>query len=752
MKRPILFLVTGLFAALFAACYVQAAFLYALPLLAAAAILIYLNRNREWTRAVIYVTAGVLLGFLAWYANLALTYRPAVRYDGSHGIMTCTVTDYPDVYERYTSVTVHTRTLSGAPIRRFKVLLYLDGDYGMLQPGDDLTAEVSLSVPESRWNFDRFRYYRAHRIYLTGSGEEAKVVHADGHSLRYLPVRLTHVCIERLYRLLPEENAAILAGLIFGDESSLPEQYVSDLRSTGLSHITAVSGMNVSFLVGLLLLLLRRKVGSVVSIPVVILFIFMTGGSASVLRAGIMQLLWLTASLINREADPMNSLFLACGLILLANPFAVADVGLWLSFAATAGLMLFAGPMLQAVMSHIRLKARLPRRILEILLSVLCTTLAAQILVLPIQVAVFGNISLISPLANLLVVPASEYAFTGGVIALLVSFFWMFPGRLLALLPRVLTSYQLAVVPTLAQVPMATVSTDNPYVLLCLVFLYLLGLSWYLMRPARKAILLCCMIVALCVTALCTVLDHELLSQVTFADTAGGQSVIVCDRDANIVVNCGGGYSSACVGVTEALHRSGTRSVSLFILTDYRTASAGNAEALLKSVRVGTMLLPSPNDESGAARRAELVEAARACGTKIADAAGHLSCTYGAVTVDAYENEEPGNDMGRLLVKLDIAGYRVLCLGSILPENVGWLLANYGVGMLDAIAAGDSYAARMVPPAALQRDADLCVFSSYAGTDREVLSRVAAYGVTALETERSGSVRIRLPRLYDLAK
>ena len=82
-------------------------------------------------------------------------------------------------------------------------------------------------------------------------------------------------------------------------------------------------------------------------------------------RAGIMQILWLTAYFVNREADPVNSLFIACGLILLVNPFSIADIGLWLSFFATLGLILLGTPMQRFIMARIRVKARLPRRILK---------------------------------------------------------------------------------------------------------------------------------------------------------------------------------------------------------------------------------------------------------------------------------------------------------------------------------------------------------------------------------------------------
>ena len=752
MKRPIIFLVSGLCAALFAACYLQAAFAYLLPVILLSAGAFVLLRGRKWASTVLCTAIGMAVGLLCWYGNLWLVYQPAAALSGRSGELVCRVEEYPTVYEDYTAVTVRAETLSGEKIRRCRILLYLDGDWSDLAPGDRVEASAKLSVPENKYDFDRFRYYRAHRIFLTGSTTEAAARPAERVPLRYLPVRLTRLCTSRLRLLVPEKNAAVLAGLIFGDVSGLSDDYTADLRTTGLSHITAVSGMNVSFLVGLILLLFRRRAGTWIAIPTVVLFIIMTGGSASVTRAGIMQLLWLIAFLIDREADPMNSLFLACGIILLSNPFAIADVGLWLSFAATLGLMLFSMRMLQALMRKIQIRITVLRRVLEALAGAVCATISAQIFVLPIQIVVFGDISLIAPLSNLLVVPASEYAFTLGVAALLVSVVWLPPAVILAWIPRVLTSFQLSIVPWLARIPLASISAASPYVLLCAAFLYLVGLLWYFHRSISKRLLLLCAGAAVAAAVLCAVADALLLAQLSIVDTQGGQSVVLCDWSANVVINCGGGSSSACREVTEALHQSNARKIDLLILTDYRSADAGNAETLLRSMRVETLLLPEPAGDEDALRLSEIEEAARNAGTAVVRCREDRRFSSGDLSITVYQNEAEGRDRGRLMPVLDIHGCRLLCLGSIYPENVGELLDRASLDGVEIIAAGDSYAQKMIPPAALRLEPEICVFSSYAGADRDVLSRVSAWNVTVMETERQGKISFRLPRLYDMAK
>ena len=197
--------------------------------------------------------------------------------------------------------------------------------------------------------------------------------------------------------------------------------------------------------------------------------LILPGGESTVMRK-LLHDLDLFAPLQRQIREGLPVFGTCAGLILLANPFAIADVGLWLSFAASLGLILLGSPMQRFLLSRIPIRSRALRRILEVLTGVLCATLAAQVFVIPIQVLVFGEISLIAPLSNLLIVPAAEYAFTFGAAALLLSFLWLPLGKAAAFLPKLLTDFQLAAVPALAKLPLASVSAENAYLALFLTF------------------------------------------------------------------------------------------------------------------------------------------------------------------------------------------------------------------------------------------------------------------------------------------
>ncbi|MBE6936709.1 MAG: DUF4131 domain-containing protein, partial [Ruminococcaceae bacterium] len=709
--RPAILLVLGIILVLFTACWLQAVFLLLLfsLLLLGVGCSYFLYRCRSWRRVLLPVLIGAALGLLSWEIHEQFFYRPAARYDGESGVLTCTMTEYPAIYEEYASLVVRGETWDGEAFPSCKLRLYLKSVPAELAPGDQLTLTVSLELPESRWNYDRFRSDRARGIYLLAEiVEETEITWARVESLREFPLRAAAACTRRIGELFPAEEAGVLNALIFGDERGLTEDYVTALRRTGLSHLTAVSGMNVSFLVGLLLLLFRRKWGTILSIPAVLFFVLMTGGSASILRAGIMQLLWLTASLIHREADTKNSLFLACGLILLGNPYAVADVGLWLSFAATLGLLLLGIPMHRGIMQRIPVKNRLLRRGIDVLAGTLAATIAAQVFVIPIQIAVFRELSLIAPLSNLLIVPLTEYAFTGGVTALLLSWVWMPLGRLAAVIPGLLVKLPLHLVPRLAMLPLSYISADQIYLRLFLFAAYpLLALAlWRRSLRARAGV---AAVLLLAVTVFFSLLEGRFTAQVSLVSTVSGQSVLLHHREETVVVNCGGSYAYAASAVFPEVERMSGQEVSLFILTDYRNSSAGNAEALLTDYRVEYLLLPDAYEEADLLRRDAILSAAEAKGTTVLTPDTLTGRYLDRIDVLIMEQTEEGSDRGYLMPVLSAGGYSVLTLGHLMPETVGYFLAHLPLETLDCIAAGDHYTARALPPAVYGFSPEICV-------------------------------------------
>jgi competence protein ComEC len=215
--------------------------------------------------------------------------------------------------------------------------------------------------------------------------------------------------LDRATAGMDSPRAGLLSGLTTGDTSGMDEPTKEQLRRAGLSHLVAVSGSNVAIVVGAAALaasrlaLPLRVVACGISLG---LFVLVVGPEPSVLRASVMGVIGLAALAAGRRTEPLHALGLALIVLLALRPGLVSSVGLHLSVAATAGIVLFSG--------HIRAALDGLPRFVSLALAV---TLAAQFAVAPVLVATFGELPLVAPLANLLAIPAVAPATVLGLVS-----------------------------------------------------------------------------------------------------------------------------------------------------------------------------------------------------------------------------------------------------------------------------------------------------------------------------------------------
>ena len=240
-------------------------------------------------------------------------------------------------------------------------LLSWDAGARSLRPGDRVTVCGSVAMgDDGSGGYDDLS---AGRFLLLRAGEELRVTGRESVLLHW-PAELAHRLREKLSELYEGDALALLRAMLTGDRTLLNR---SDLRGefsrSGTAHILAVSGMHVSILAGALFFLFgRRPWASIPILAVTWSFAAMTGFSYSVVRAALMQTLFLAAPLFRRESDGITSAAFALLLILAGNPYAVASVGLQLSFAATLGMIWLAPYLADRICKGLRLDKRISGR------------------------------------------------------------------------------------------------------------------------------------------------------------------------------------------------------------------------------------------------------------------------------------------------------------------------------------------------------------------------------------------------------
>lgn len=240
---------------------------------------------------------------------------------------------------------------------------------------------------------------------------------------------------------MPDAEAALFTGLVIGDDTRQPPQMVDDFRRSGLSHLTAVSGQNVALVLAAAAPLLRRLrpwPRWAASLALIAWFMVLTRFEPSILRAGVMGMLAVTAFVLGRRDRPVRLLAWAVLALVLVDPLLVWSVGFWLSVGATAGVCVVPPWLSPRLPGPAWL--RLP----------LAITIGAQVGVALPALLVFGRLPLVSLLANLLAVPAAGFVMLYGLPAGLVAA--ALPPVLgsLLMLPAALATRWVAVVAALA--------------------------------------------------------------------------------------------------------------------------------------------------------------------------------------------------------------------------------------------------------------------------------------------------------------
>lgn len=260
---------------------------------------------------------------------------------------------------------------------------------------------------------------------------------------------LREFLLGRLNTLFSEPAASLAAGLLLGARQSIPAAVTADFKMAGLTHIIAISGYNIVLLINFVALVfsfLPRKISTWLSLAVILVFTLLVGASASVVRASIMGSLGIFARLCGRKSSGMRSLVISAAIMIAFDPAIVtSDIGFQLSFAATAGLLLFS----KWFSEHLQI---LPEKFG--IKESLATTLAAQVFTIPIIMLHFGSLSLITPLSNIVVLPFIPLLMAG-------SFASLFFGKILALPTELLFNLVVFLIHFFASLPFAFIEVGT---------------------------------------------------------------------------------------------------------------------------------------------------------------------------------------------------------------------------------------------------------------------------------------------------
>jgi competence protein ComEC len=334
--------------------------------------------------------------------------------------------------------------------------------------GDRIAVSGELETPPEDEQFSYRDYLARQGIYSYLQNAGARLLTREqGSRLLGWIYSLRQRALGSLYRAFPDPEAALLAGILLGVEAQIPEPVTEAFRDSGTSHIIAISGFNMAIVAGLFAVLasrwLGRRRGALAALLAIVLYTFLVGAGASVVRAAIMSGLSLLAAQIGRRGNGLNTLAITAGLMALADPDVLWDVSFQLSFLATLGLVLYAGPLMDGFvrLAERKVSNETARRIAKPVGEYFLFTLAALLTTLPIMVFYFQRLPLLSPLANAMVLPVQPLLMILSGLAMLAGMASPPIGGALAALAWPLSAYTIRSAEFWAQFQGAVLATGE---------------------------------------------------------------------------------------------------------------------------------------------------------------------------------------------------------------------------------------------------------------------------------------------------
>lgn len=427
------------------------------------------------------------------------------------------------------------------------------------------SKETIFSEPYDVLEFNAELSFGAHnidpskKIFLQSwipRGHNVKVTKGSDRPLGFYISKLRENMCSSLYMEMDYETADFSGALLLGDNHALKPQVKGLLRNTGLSHIAVVSGLHLSVM-GVLLkkifgaMFKNRYAASAVTIAGVLCFAVLSGLGVSVIRATVMFIIYTVGDIAGRKSDSINNIGAAALVLTLPNPYSVGDVGMLLSFAATLGIVLWRPCVYSKLMQKVSKISAVTRfkwiyKGVKLIVDSFSCSLCATLWTLPISVLTFGGFSLVSLIANILVVPFMVPLIFCMGLCLVTHYvgFLSLLSRFLGSLVSVFYDYIIFICELLSRWKFSYVYVDGVYCVFWVIATVILVLiSYYIRKRFVRVLSVLLSIFILFASASVFYLSRKDIITLHVPNTGSGVSVLLESSDGYAVLGTSGSIS-----------------------------------------------------------------------------------------------------------------------------------------------------------------------------------------------------------------
>lgn len=574
MKRPILTATIGFLIGILGGLYLNMVlfiFLFNLTIVIARyiqdkkiirIIKLWLNKS---VIILLIVTAVFGYGYIYYIEN---TYKKIYMLSGKVEIEGIVVSE-PIINEYNKTYELKVHKINNKKISPKKFSFIVDKKQKDLEYGACIYCTGEYIKPNSRRNFKGFsyeNYLKTKKNYGTIRAiEKSKTKYKNKISIvRRLSYSLKMKIINSTGTIFTKEEEGVVLGIILGNTENITDETKDAFSGSSLSHLLAVSGAHISYIVLGLTTFFRKlripkKINYILTAILLIFYLFVIDFTASATRAVIMTIFLLLQIVFCRKQDLATTISFSLCIILLENPYKILDVGLLLSYLGTLGIII--------IFNKIKSK---DKKLIDKLKDMCILTISAQILILPVMAICFNTISFTFIISNLIASIIIGPIIIFGFILILISFFNMYISKIFAKLYIVLLKVLINVANYSSKIPISRIYVKTPYmisIILYYLFIAILIIIFEIQKSNRKfikeklqSILTCikhkilknkkslCICIALVI--LISIFINQIPSglKIYFIDVGQGDSTLIVTPLNKTILIDGGGNENSNVG------------------------------------------------------------------------------------------------------------------------------------------------------------------------------------------------------------